>query len=66
MNVRVPTTTEPTGQARPFERQNVTESAGAARPAGLTPSATTALKKRAPSRWRGTWFRRATAATASS
>ena len=62
MNGAAPTTTEPAGHDNPFERQNVTESAGAARSAGATPSATAALKNRAPSTWSGTprsWARRA-------
>ena len=54
MNGVLPTTTDPTGAASPFDRQNVTESAGAAISAGVTPSATVALKKRAPSMWSGT------------
>ena len=49
MNAAGPTTTEPMGADSPFERQNVMESAGAASAAGATPSATAALKKRAPS-----------------
>ena len=53
-NVREPTTTEPTGQARPLLRQNVTESAGAASSRAGVPRATTALKSRAPSTWSGT------------
>ena len=63
MKSRSPTTTEPTGQASPLLRQNVTEVAGAASSLGRAPSATTALKKRAPSRWRGTPWRRAIAPT---
>ncbi len=35
MNAVEPTTTEPTGQPRPFDRQNVTESAGAASVPGV-------------------------------
>ena len=64
MNSRDPTTTDPTGQPRPFDRQNVTESAGLASSAGRTPRATTALKKRAPSTWSGTPRSWATAAIA--
>ena len=37
MKSRGPTTTEPTGQASAFDRQNVTESAGSARSVGRTP-----------------------------
>ena len=46
----LPHTTEPTGPDRPFERQKVTESAWVAISAAGTPSATAALKMRAPSR----------------
>src|SRR6185369_3107864 len=60
-----PTTTDPAGQDRPFDRQKETESAGAASSAGPTPRATTALKKRAPSTWSGTPRSWATAATRS-
>ena len=49
-----PTSTLPTGQARPFERQNVTESAGPASSRGSSSSATTAFQNRAPSMWSGT------------
>ena len=65
MNGAEPTTTEPIGADRPFDRQNVTESAGAAASAGVTPRATVALKNRAPSTWSGTprsWAIVATAA----
>ena len=58
-----PTTTEPIGQARPLLRQNVSESAGPARSRGVSPNATAALKKRAPSTCSGTpcsWARSAT------
>ncbi len=58
-----PTTTEPTGADSPFDRQNVTLSAGAASSAGVTPRATTALKNRAPSTWSGTPRSWASAAT---
>ena len=64
MKSRDPTTTDPTGQPRPFDRQNATESAEAASFAGETPSATHALKKRAPSTWSGTPWRWAICATA--
>jgi hypothetical protein len=66
MKSRLPTTTDPTGQPSPFDRQKATESAGAASFAGLTPSATVALKKRAPSTWSGmprSWAICPTAAT---
>ena len=63
MTSRDPTTTEPTGQASPFDRQNVTVSAGSARSVGRTPSATTAFQNRAPSMWSGTPCARAIAAT---
>ena len=46
-----------------MDRQNVTLSAGAASSAGVTPSATTALKNRAPSMWSGTPRSWASAAT---
>ncbi len=49
-----PTRTLPTGQARPFERQNVTESAGPASSRGSSSSATTAFQNRAPSMCSGT------------
>ena len=49
-----PTTTLPTGQASPFERQNVTASAGPASSRGSSSSATTAFQNRAPSMCRGT------------
>ena len=52
------------GAERPFDRQNVTLSAGAASSAGVTPRATTALKNRAPSTWSGTPRSCAIAATA--
>ena len=41
----------PIGHASPFDRQNVTVSAQAAISEASTPSATEALKIRAPSRW---------------
>ena len=49
MSLVEPTTTEPTGQARPFERQKLAESADASSVATGVPSATDALKMRAPS-----------------
>ena len=44
------TSTEPTGAPRPFDRQMLTVSKGAAYSAALTPVAATALNSRAPSR----------------
>ena len=49
-----PTSTEPTGQPRPFDRQNVTVSAGPDRSVARTPWATTAFQNRAPSTCSGT------------
>ena len=46
-----PQSSEPTGHASPFERQNETESAEAASSAAGVSLATSALKMRAPSRW---------------
>ena len=45
----LPTTSDPTGQLRPLDRQKLTVSAGPASSAGETPNATAALKRRAPS-----------------
>ena len=61
-----PTTIEPTGQPRPFERQNVTLSAGPARSIAVTPASrwpTTAFQNRAPSTCSGTPCRGAISAT---
>ena len=46
-----PTSTDPIGAPRPFDRQTDTVSNGAATSAGLTPRATAAFHNRAPSRW---------------
>ena len=58
-----PTTTEPTGQPRLFDRQNVAEAPGGTRSRAGTPSATEALNSRAPSMNSGTPISRATSAT---
>ena len=63
MNAASPTTTEPTGQARLFERQNVAEAPAGTRSRAGTPRATAALKSRAPSMNSGTPISRATSAT---
>ena len=44
-----PQSTDPIGAPSPFDRQNMSVSAGAASSAGLTPSATAAFQMRAPS-----------------
>ena len=62
-NSREPQTREPTGAARPLDRQKVIESTGRAKSATGRPSATAALKMRAPSRCTGTLWARAAAAT---
>ena len=59
-----PQTTEPTGAPRPLETQKVTESAWRANSLAGRPSATAALKSRAPSRCTGTPAPCATSATA--
>src|SRR4029453_14610758 len=59
----VPHTSEPTGAPRPFERQNVTVSASSAHAEAGVPVATSALKRRAPSRWTESLFSRAACAT---
>ena len=59
-NSRLPVTTDPTGAESPLERQNVTESATDASSDGGTPSATEALKIRAPSMCTAMPFARAT------
>ena len=64
MNSAGPQTTEPTGAPRPFETQKVTESTSRAKSRAGRPSATAALKSRAPSRCTGTAAPWATAATA--
>ena len=55
MSSREPTSAEPTGAPSPFEKHTDTESNGAAIARavvrGSPPSATAALKSRAPSRW---------------
>ena len=55
INAREPTSAEPTGAPSPFEKQTETVSNGAAIARavarGSPPSATAALKRRAPSRW---------------
>ena len=50
MNSAEPTTADPTGAPRPFEKQTEAESTGAATSAGLRPLATAAFQIRAPSR----------------
>ena len=50
MNWRLPHTTLPIGQASPFDRHTVTESAAAASAAAGVSRATAALNSRAPSR----------------
>ena len=47
---------DPTGAPKPFDKQNITESAGRARSAMVSPSAAAALKIRAPSRCTGKFF----------
>jgi hypothetical protein len=64
MNVLVPTMMDPTGALRPLERQKVAESLCPAMSLAGTPSATAALKIRAPSKWTGIPWRLATALTA--
>ena len=63
MNAASPTTTEPTGQPRLFDRQNVAEAPGGTRSRAGTPSATEALNSRAPSMNSGMPISRATSAT---
>jgi hypothetical protein len=63
MTSRRPTTTDPTGQARPLDRQNVMVSAGSAKSVAGTPRATTAFQKRAPSTCSGTPWEWAISAT---
>ena len=66
MTSRGPTTTDPTGQASAFERQNVTVAAGSTRSRTVTPAArwaTTAFQSRAPSMCSGMPCRSAIAAT---
>ena len=48
-----PASSEPTGAHRPLERQHITVVAGAAQAETGIPVATSALKRRAPSRWTG-------------
>ena len=48
----LPSSTEPTGAPRPFDRQTLTESNGATMSRSATPEATAALQTRAPSRCR--------------
>ena len=50
----MPASSEPTGAASPFDKQHMTVVAGAAYSATVTPVATSALNKRAPSRCTGT------------
>ncbi len=59
-----PQITEPTGAARPFETQNVTESTSRTKSRAGRLSATAALKSRAPSMCTGTDASWATAAMA--
>ena len=61
-----PARTEPTGAHRPLERHDITVVTGAAKRAASTPVATSALKSRAPSMWRGMPPAAAAATTASS
>ncbi len=49
MNCSSPQSNDPTGALNPFDRQKVSELAGAASVAAGTPSATAALKILAPS-----------------
>ena len=51
MSSREPARSAPSGQPSPFERQSVTVSNSRPDSAAGTPSATTALSSRAPSRW---------------
>ena len=63
----VPQRTEPTGAARPFERQNMSVSTGAHRSRGVSPVARAAFQMRAPSQCTASpcwWAASATAATA--
>ena len=53
MSSSEPTSMEPTGAPRPFERQNMTVSKPRVRALTSTPRAMAALKMRAPSRWSG-------------
>ena len=63
---REPARSAPSGQPSPFERQSVTVSKRAAIAAGATPSATDALRSRAPSRCTASPSSRAVATTSSS
>ena len=62
MKSALPTTTEPTGQDRPFERQKVALSAPARSSVAGVRRATAAFHRRAPSTWSGTPISWATAA----
>src|SRR3954468_21990450 len=63
MTERGPHSNDPTGADKPFDRQNITVSAGAHNSEGDVPSAIDAFQIRAPSTWTARSFSRATAAT---
>ncbi len=65
MNARVPATRDPTGADSPFDRHTDTESTDLVSSRTSTPSATAALKTRAPSRCTANPASCAAAATAS-